>query len=126
MIHRLAVDPQSDGWQRAIERAIANDADHKVSHQWTEHSELFGTESLYLVVSNTMAGAVYNVHYVEEDGEETVSCNCASGMHGVNVCWHMAAALLISGILDAPKPEPAFDVAAAGAHITNPMAALQQ
>lgn len=101
MIHRLALDDHPDAWERAAARAIANDSDAKIEHQWTERDPRFGTESLFLVSSNSMPGMLYGVHYVDEDGERTTSCNCPAGANE-RVCWHAAAAMLMAGYIVQP------------------------
>ena len=146
MIYRLSLDEHREAWDRAIQRAIVHGCDSKVSHVCTEYAPDFGFESVFNVQSSSRPNTVYLVQLVVDESERTATCSCPAGSNGV-VCWHAAAAALISGMLTQPGPTdlviesarvtistPAvptvlpdsFDVAAAGAHIANPMAALQQ
>ena len=146
MLHRLSLDEQREAWDRAIQRGIAHGCESKVSHVCTEYAAGVGYESIFDVQSATTAGQVYMVQLIVEDEERTATCSCPAGSNGA-VCWHSAACALISGMLTQPSPSDVViesarvtistplanssvlsdaEVAAAAAHLANPLAALQQ
>ncbi|CAN5521504.1 hypothetical protein BH23CHL2_BH23CHL2_07750 [soil metagenome] len=106
MIHRLTLDEQHEVWQRAIERAIAHNCEQRVSHVCTAQVE--GYESTFDVKSASRPGVVYFVQLLVKHDKREAVCDCAAGQNGV-ICWHMAAAALIAGMLTQPDPDPEPD-----------------
>lgn len=105
MIHRLNLDDDREAWNRAIERAIANRCEHVTSHVCS--AKVQGFESTWDVRSSSTQGKVYFVQLLVKDGKREAICDCPAGQTG-RICWHMAGAALIAGMLTQPAPVEAM------------------
>ena len=103
MIHRLPLDERPAAWQRAVERAIANGYERRVT--FDAAARVNGFEVDFVVRSASRPGREYFVQLLVTDGKREAICDCIAGSRGV-ICWHAAAAALIAGMLTLPEPEP--------------------